>query len=446
MTKLKLLPASNLMIATLAAILLMASSAFSQVMEQTVVPNDPLLGKLLQEAADANPSIQAMRARLEAAQAQVTQAGAWMDPKLSVGAMNLPADNPTDLNQEPMTGLWVNASQSIPLTGKYQTREEAAAAMANATGAKLGLQAATVEEAVRNTWYNWAFLRESVATVDTTIRLVDQLLSVTRSKYETGKGLQSDMLRLQTERSRLQSQKIELEQQARDAGRQLAILLGREPGDMPPMPADLPVEFPALAGSELLESVEGSPRIAIANEMLRAEESRVKLAKQMWWPELMIGGGYGYRQDADNGMGRADFISITAGITLPIFGANKQSMAVEEAVADKRAAQSSLREATLEVNRRLESLLDEDDRHAEQIQLYDEGVLPQARGALSSVMSDYSVARVDVEALVAAERELINARLQRLMHLRDRAKTRSAIASLIYRSTTDLNNSQTEEN
>jgi outer membrane protein, heavy metal efflux system len=425
------------LILALAALTTFAFPVNANELTDSIVPHDPVLTSLLDEMAIANPSVAEMRERLTAAQARATQAGTWMDPKLAVGAMNLPSNNPFDLNQEPMTGLWVNASQSIPLNSKYDSRREAAEAMVDATRQQIGLRTASISAAVRSAWYDWAYLLASVATVDTTIQLVDELLAITRTKYETGKGLQSDLLRLQTERSRLASQRLELDQNARNAGRRIATLLGREPDKLPDAPGELPDEFPKLDRGPLKSAVDDAPQVALAREMLRAKEARMTLSKQMWLPELMLGGGYGYRMDADNGMDRADFISITAGITLPVFGKNKQSMAVEEAVAEKRSAEHALRESTLDVNRRFESLLDEDARHQQQIQLYDEGILPQANAAFSSTLSDYSYGRVGVEALVSTERQLINSRLQRLMHMRDRAKVRAALASLI--ETTNLN-------
>lgn len=433
---------------TLVAMLLLVATvnSYADTESLSIVPEDAVLSPLLREASTANPSLGALRERLLAAEARIPQAGTWMDPKLGFGAMNLPTDNLFDLNQEPMTGLWINASQSIPLNNKYGSKREVAEAMMEATRESVGLKATTLFEAVRGAWYDWAYLLESVATVDTTIRLIDELLVTTRIKYETGRGLQSDLLRLQTERSRLASKRIELEQLARNAGRKVAVLIGREPESIPPSPDGLPLEFTTIDYKGLTDAVHRAPQVRVAEQMVRAGDAKVSLSRQLWIPELMLSGGYGYRQDADNGMSRADFITITAGMTLPIFGGSKQSMLVEEAVAEKRSAEHALRQVQLETSREFESLLDEDKRHEEQILLYNEGVLPQAGAALSSTLSDYSVGRVGVEALVSSERDLINSRLQRLMHLRDRAKVRAAIAALVETETTSLATPQEEEN
>ncbi|MCB2212294.1 TolC family protein [bacterium] len=410
-----------------------------------VVPSDPVLQRLQDEVSANNPSLSSMREQLAASRARESQAGAWMDPKLGIGAMNLPANSPLDLNQEPMTGLWINASQSIPLTGKYSSKRIVAEAMSDATHATVDQRTATVTDALRKAWYDWAYLRAGVASLDSTIQLVDDLLVVARTKYETGSGLQSSLLRLQTERSRLTSQRVELEQNARNAGRTVAVLLGRTPDAAPSAPAGLPVSFSTIDPAAMQQGAERSPAIQAAEQAVRANDARVNLARQLWTPELMLGVGYGYRQDADNGMDRADFITVTAGITLPVFGGSKQGRAVEEAVAEKRSAEYRLRETQLYVSRQIESLVDEDNRHAEQIQLYDQGILPQASSTLASTLSDYSVGRVGVEALVAAERELLNARLQRLMHLRDRAKVRSSLAALVYRTDVEQTTTQSEE-
>lgn len=432
-------------LAIIAGLLLISFSttAMAQTELSSIVPEDPTLEGLIEELRQQSPELQGMHDQVKAAEARVSQAGAWMDPKLSFGAMNLPADNLGSLNQEPMTALWVNAGQTIPLNGKYKSRRNAAEAMAEATGQKLQLSTAVLIREVRNAWYDWAYLKASISTVDTTIHLVDELITVTQTKYETGSGLQSDLLRLQTERTRLASNRVELEQKARNVGRRIAELLGRGSDVLDTPPESLPVLFPMADVDRIRSAADSAPQVKMAGSQLEAYSSKVTLAKQLWMPELMLGGGYGIRQDAPNGSARSDFVSITAAVTLPLFGGSKQSEAVQEAVSERRAAEQNLRETKLAVNRILESLLDEDTRHADQIQLYDEGILPQAKAALSSTLSDYSVGKVGVEALISSERELINAYLQRYMHLRDRAKVRTAIAALVYHQ--DSNNNPGSE-
>lgn len=433
---------------TLILLALTAFAAHPTAAQEGIVPSTPALDSHLAEASRSNPSLAGTREQHIAARERISQAGAWMDPKLGLGVMNMPADNPLKLNREPMTGIWTNVGQSIPLTGKYRSRRNAASAIADATGARVALRANAVANTVRSAWFDWAYLRAATATVDTTIRLVDELLVITRTKYETGRGLQQDLLRLQTERSRLESRRVELLQKARNAGRRFAIELGRDPQDAPAPPDSLPVMFSALDETVLFQQLQRTPSVEMARHALRASAARVTLAQQMWWPELMVGAGYGVRRDADNGMGRPDFITVTAGVTLPIFGGAKQGAAVEEAVAEKRSAQRQLRSAELDAGNRLASLLDEDRRQADQIQLYDEGVLPQARAALASATSAYSVGKVDVEALIAAERELIDSRLERLAHLRDRAKVRARVAELVEQPEVDVQpsaNERTEE-
>ncbi len=396
-----------------------------------VIPLDPALMDHLSEAMENNPDLSAWADRVQAAAEKVPQAGAWQDPMLTLSIANLPTDS-WEFDREAMTAAWIKVGQKIPLGGKFSARKRMAQYQFQATRENEADRTYTIAREVIQTWFDWAYLRQAVRTLDANIALLDQLIVAARRKYETGRGLQQDILRAETERTRLEDRRAALKQAALTTGRRFAVLLGRDPGDFPDPPAQLPDAFPPLDRERLLgQLLERNPALEALRARIEASRQQLSFARRNWVPDLNLGAGYGFRQDSPAGMERADFFTISAGMTIPIFGAGKQGPAVEEAKAGLRETAQQLRAAELNLRLALEKLLDEDSRLDEQIRLYRRGVIPQAQATLDAATAEYVVGKVDFEALLLAETALYNAQLDAWARVRDRLKRRAELAALV---------------
>jgi len=396
-----------------------------------VIEFDAKLEKYIREGLENNPDLEAWKNKVEASKREIPQAGAWSDPTIGLGLMNLPV-NSFDFNQEPMTGLWINAGQMIPLAGKPALKTAIAEYNLESTRHDQRARELSISSALAQTWYDWAYLKAALQTVERNIELLDNLVIVARSKYETGQGMQQDILRAETKRTQLEDIRAGLQQIALTTSRRFAMLLGRTEIIDLEKPSDLLTEFSVLSPMNLSKDLlEQNPAYLRMKSELNASESKSELAKRAWWPDLKLGAGYGFRQNADNGMKRPDFFTITAGVSVPLFAGRKQGKAVQEMLAMERAVQAKLRSVELNLHFQLDKLLDEDLRLAEQILLYQDGVEPQAEATLAASTSSYSVGKADFEALLMAETALYNARLAISAKIRDRLKVRVSIAALI---------------
>lgn len=303
-----------------------------------VVSFDPMLESLLAEAMANSPDLAAFRSDWEGAKQRIPQSGAWPDPVVSIGIKNLPT-NTFDYNQEAMTATWLNVSQSIPLTSRYQISREMAVLGADGSRYRLSNRQLELAVKVANAWYDWGYREKAIATLDSTIDLLGQVLEIAETKYSTGKGLQQDLFRIGTEKARVTDQRSALNQLSLSSGRNLALLLGRNPTMLPEKPSQFQSEFHPLNRNELIEQlINRNPALKAMQSNLEMKRRKADLKRALWWPNLMINAGYGYRQDTNQGINRPDFFSITAGVSLPVFGADKQNPAVEEAIADAEKA------------------------------------------------------------------------------------------------------------
>lgn len=404
---------------------------FTGEVHSQIINNDPVLSGLIREAIENNPELASWSARIEAADERIPQVGAWTDPMLSLGLMNLPA-NTLDFNREPMTAFWITASQTVPITGKYALKKDIAIKESEKESYNLQSRELAIAEAVAHLWYKWAYYEAALTTANQTIDLLDDILRAAEKRYETGRGLQSDLLRIATEKTKMEDKRELHRQMIKTTGRRIAVLLGRAPDEIPNPPDSLPESFAPLMPESLeARMLSESPYLKTVKARLAISESRVELTRRLWWPEVKLSAGYGFRQEADNGMNRPDFLTVTAGVSLPVFGANKQGRAVEEARASLYGAEADLRSAELQFKLQLALLLDEEERLVRQIELYTQGVEPQAETSLSAIMAAYSAGKTDIDALLMAEKVLLEARLDKMARLRDRAKNRASIASLV---------------
>lgn len=396
-----------------------------------VIDLDPQLKNYIAAGLKNSPDIEVWQNKVEASRHNIPQAGAWQDPTVGIGLMNLPV-NSFDFNQEPMTGLWFNAAQMIPLAGMPKLKTKIAEINLETTLHDRRDKELSIASSIAQTWYDWAYLDAALLTVEANIELIDNLVTVARSKYETGRGMQQDILRAQTKRTRLDDKLASLRQMKLTMSRRFALLLGETGITGLQNPAHLPDSFTELNVADL------SAELFVHNSLylktkaeLKTSELKSDLAKKSWVPDLKLGAGYGFRQNADNGMERPDFFTVTAGMSVPLFGERKQGRAVQEMQAMERAVHSKLRSVELGLQFQLDKLLDEDQRLDKQIMLYQDGIEPQAEATLAASTFSYSVGKADFEALLMAETALYNARLERLARIRDRIKVRISIAALI---------------
>ena len=396
-----------------------------------VIQTEPRLAAYIQEGLTNNPDLEVWRNKVDASEHEIPQAGAWSDPTVSLGFMNIPL-NSFRFNQEPMTGIWLNAGQMIPLAGKPGIKTDIAEYNLESTRHDKHIRELSITSALAHTWYDWAYLQAALETVETNIELLDNMVIVALKKYETGQGMQQDILRAETKRTQLEDIRAGITQMTLTTNRRFALLLGRTEISDLQEPSDLLNTFSVLNKMKLSENMMAlNPSYLRMKSELNASESKSELARRAWYPDLKLGAGYGFRQAADNGMERPDFFTITAGVSVPVFGSRKQGEAIQEMLAMERAIQAKLRSLELNLQFQLDKLLDEDQRLAEQILLYLDGIEPQAEATFAASTSSYSVGKADFEALLMAETALYNARLQRLARIRDRLKVRVSIAALM---------------
>ena len=385
---------------------------------------DPLdLKALIEEALQANPSLRAFEHRVAAFEARVPRAGALKDPILILEARNLPVSR-FDFDSTPMSGKMISASQALPFPGLRRARTTIAQNEAAEAGSDLVERKRMVVNEVKQAYFELDFLDRAVNLSRENQLLLDDISEVAERLYAVGKGIQADPLRVRVAQGMVDDRLLELDASRKVAASRLNLILNRDPDT--PVGAVVPWMPRKLAWSESdLESIAVEHRglLAALDHSKARWVAEAEAARRESWPELRLGVGYVQRAatPGDPVLG-ADFVTIQAGLTIPLYRGRKQKQKEIE-------ARERFREKTAErdwegdrIRQDIRNRLFRIQQHHGQHMLFEQAILPQSEMAMSSVLSAYRVGRADLSAVLEAQSTLLKSQLMNHHHRVSHAK------------------------
>lgn len=367
------------------------------------------LAEARSNALSSNPGLAEMQERYEALTHIAPQVSSLPDPVVSLNAMNLPWDS-FDVNQEPMTQMQVGVSQMFPFPGKLSLREDVAVFEADAALHSVAEMRLNLDMTVSLTWWEIYFLDRSLETVIKNKSLIRQFIKIARTKYEVGNGLQQDVLLAQLELSKLLDREIQLKSMRENRVIRLNVLMDQ----LPDLPMQLPTVMPPFSGtvaseSNLYERARlARPLLMQEKAVINASESRLALAEKEYYPDFMVGMAYGKRDEDTFGRSRKDFLSVMLSINIPLYAGSKQSEAVKQRARELAKNRYSLVDTRNMVMSSISSSVTDYEQAKEQLYLYGNGILPQARQTVESMLVGYQVDEVDFLNLVGSQITLLN--------------------------------------
>ena len=390
----------------LAAAALLAAPGQASEGVQSISPSE--LRQLMSEALRANPEIQAAARDKEAAAQRIRPAGALDDPMLEAGLVNVPIES-LRLNREDMTMKMLGIAQRFPYPGKRGLREQVA--VKEAESAAFGYQETVhrVLRDVRTAYYDAALVDRSIEIVERNRQLVEQLLRIAEGRYSVGQGSQADLLRAQTQLAKMSEELLRMRRERHMIEAELARAAGRAlPGTA------IKVQMPglahvAMAFDQLRESaLRDRPQLRGLRALIDKSERALDLARRDYYPDFDLRLQYGQREKAPDGMPRADVVTLTVAVSLPVWRAQKLDPKLGEALAMRDQVTSLLQAQQNEVVARLRQQVAIAEQTRESARLYETGILPQARLALESALSAFRVSRVDFPMLLDSQMTVLN--------------------------------------
>lgn len=379
------------------------------------------LKSLLDEARANNPEIKALEERVRARDARARAEGVLDDPTLKVEMEDLEKDRP--LNIAPGNAMLTRytISQMFPFPGKLSLKERIAFKEAMATKAELRAKELEVSAMVKEAYYDYALVAESMNIAREIKDLLSYMARVAEAKYATGQVSQQDIIKVQVETTMLTNEIISLEAEKGVAAARLKSILSRPQDSEMGEPGPLPKEKIAFKTEDLINTaVRQNPEIKAAESEAEATELNADLAKKNYYPDFMVGVAPIQRD------GRFDSFDVMFQINIPVWRGKYDSLSMEASsnarsararlVSEKNVKSFEVKGAALKVEATERTKT-----------LYETGLLPQVELSFESALKNYQAGKIDFLTLLDTERELKRTRLE---YIRTLFEYRKRIASL----------------
>jgi cobalt-zinc-cadmium efflux system outer membrane protein len=377
-------------------LLLLAGSVPLAAQEQSGLPAD--LKALIAEAIQANPAIKEKAQITTAAKEAVRPAGALDNPEVSLGLLNLPVDT-FALNQVDMTNApQIAVRQKFPFPGKRRLRSELAEEQSRSDDFSHQDKINEIRSRVIQGYWSLALAYASYDITQKDKQLWQQVVEVAETRYAVGQGMQADVLQAQVELGNYLDRLFQWQQRQESISADLNALRSKPPGTAIARPQPLKPRPQTLNLDNLLALAAEQPQLQALKSQVAKQEKAVQLARKDFLPDFGVGVAYGFRENKPT-VTRPDFFSTTLSLDIPIWWKAKQKPKLREQKAREAAAQNAYQaywdRAAAAIKDRYVTL----QRLSQQIQLYGQGIIPQAHQAAEASLAAYRTGTLDFARL-----------------------------------------------
>ncbi|UCE25586.1 MAG: TolC family protein, partial [Candidatus Zixiibacteriota bacterium] len=265
-----------------------------------------VLDSLIESALENNPELLAAAHVRQSTADAARGAGALPDPLLSIGVMNLPR-NSFSLDETPMSGVSVGFAQKIPWPGKLSARTDLATAHNRESEANERIVHNRIVREVTDAYADYSFWSQSRLIIDQYLQLLKVTQDIANVRYANGDAPAQDVLRVSSLLSRTEVRLLNADQKRYSSLMQLRRAVGDTTISLK-LPAHL---AEARQADSLTGSVERNPFLTSAASVVDQSETRRRLARKAFLPDLTLGIDYRFRQNVPGDpVGGADFVTF----------------------------------------------------------------------------------------------------------------------------------------
>jgi len=383
------------------------------------------LHELIREVEQRNADIAAAQLGHQAATHVAAQVSAFPDTQVMVQHFGVGSPRPfAGYSNSEFAYIGLGASQEIPYPGKRGLRAQVASQEAEARRFQADSARRGVVDQLKAAYFHLAYLQETLGILERNDQVLRDVQKITESRYSVGQGNQQEVLKAQLQHTKILQ---EITRHHREVGQmqaQLKQLLNRaqESPDIQTMPLALrPIPYKA---SQLMElAKQENPDIQAQQQMVKKSDSQVELSRKEFRPDFNVQ----YMWQHTTGDTR-DYYMATFGINLPNRGRRKAELAQVEA---NREQAKRMLEA--EQQRRLAEVQDQyvvAQTSAEQLKIYQEGLIPQSEATLRSAQAAYQSGKQDFETFLNSFLDVLGLQIEYQRELADHETALARLESL----------------
>lgn len=374
------------------------------------------LDEALRLAEREAPSLAAQSASREAAVQAAIPAGELPDPKLALGIQNFPIEGDArgSLTRDFMTMQMVGVMQEVPNRAKRSARVEAARASIDSASALELVERLKVRREAARAWIGGFAVEQKLQLFQTLYDENRLLAKAVQARLGGGRGQAADSLAPKQEAALLAEQEDELQRNRVQARAALRRWVG--PAAVEPLSGSWPNW--QVDDLHLRHSLDRHPELQAFAPMTQEAEAQVRLAEADKRPDWSWELAYQKRGEAFG-----DMVSVQFTFDLPLFTASRQDPKIAAKRAELLRLEAEREAMTREHAQALDDDLAEYRRLERAVERSRQTLIPLAEEKVRLAMADYRAGRGELMALVAARRELIEARLKHIDLEQQRAQT-----------------------
>ena len=337
---------------------------------------DPVLDRLVADALAANLDLAQARARLREARARRGVAGAALAPSVDAslsGSRSRSSGQSGSGSTRELYSAGFDASWELDVFGGVRRSVEAAQADLEASVESLSDTRVSLAAEVALNYIDLRTAEQRLAIAEESIASRGENHQIIRWRQQAGLVSELDLAQATTDLESTRAVLPPLRTAVTEAKNRLAVLLGRNPGELESLVhADRPIP---LAAAEIVAAIPADtlrqrPDVRVAERRLAAQTARLGEAEAARYPSFRLSGSLGLEALeldalADRG---ANTHSLFGGITAPVFNAGRIAANIEIQDALVEQARLAYRAAVLaaleEVENALTAVANTDARRA----------------------------------------------------------------------------------
>jgi len=371
----------------------------------------------------------------DALQSMSIAAGSYSDPKMSLGFANVPTDT-FNFNQEAMTQIKVGITQVFPRGNSLAIKQQQLQLQSSQFPFLRQDRQAKIKVTVGKLWLSAYKAQESISLIESNRALFEQLSDIAQSRYSSGIGKtrQQDIVRAQLELTRLEDRLSILNQQLVSSKQQLSQWISQfylNQGQQNfELTSDIVIHktlpdinlvytqmFSADEQSQqqlLLNTLSSHPAVLALAQKIKASSEGIDLAKQKYKPQWAVNASYGFRQETDLDIARADFFSVGVSFDLPFFTDNRQDQDVKSAVSKTESIKTEKWLLLRKLYTEFEASKAQLQRTNKRQKLYTTQLLPQIQEQAEAYLNAYTNDDGDFSDVVRSRIAVLNAEIDAL--------------------------------
>ncbi len=415
-----------------------------------VVAQTLSLEHALQLAIQHDPLLKGNAHRKDRFNAEAEASSYWANPQVSASVQNLPTDG-FAFDQEPMTQFKVGLKQQLPRGDENLYSRQKYQVMADQMSVESQARKAWLKREVTLTWLDWVYATRRIGLLDKEKSLLTQLLDFTDSRYSQGVGAaaQQDILQVRLALLSLDDKYVQAYQQKNEARSALSKWFGAPLDDSVSAPlaqstqdaieVDAILNDRNLSLSSFLTVIDSSepfsilqhhPEAMLLQIQTQIEAQNVNIAREQTKSQWAFEASYGYRQDAQNGASRADFVSLGVQVDLPFFNKSRQDASIAAAASKMSASETDFRLKVNELAANAEVLKSRLSALSERKALYETALIGETQQLSEAELTAYTTDTGDIGDVVNANLKQVQVQDDLLKIDIERARTLVSLAYL----------------